>query len=138
MNLILDLIKWCFNVDEIRTTTVISRAIDGTALATFDEGGPLRSWALKSTNSGVQGAFVVNTIAMKFSSSKPHAMAALSGKLDHCLTQDSKDRINQIVKDILAQDGYYGSYETVSKNKIDIVTHKLSEEEIRIFSELVY
>lgn len=135
---LVNILKWCFDVDEARTKHVVSTAIDGTPLTIFYDRTSYRGWSMQNTDEGIYGAMIVASASMKFSSCKTQVMGALSGKLDHCLTQKGKDRINDIVKEILANGGQYSAFEQVAKNKVEIVQNKLTEEEIRLFSELVY
>ena len=138
IKLIIRLIKWCFDVDEVRTKHVISSAIDGTPLTIFYDRTSYRGWSIQNTKEGIYGAMIVASCSMKFSSCKTQAMAALSGKLDHCLTQKDKDSINETVKKILAKGGRYSTFEQVAKNKVEVVERRLTKEEIILFSELVY
>lgn len=132
------LLKWCFDVDEVRTKHVISSAIDGTPLTIFYDRTSYRGWSIQSTDEGIYGSMIVASASMKFSACKSQVMGALSGKLDHCLTQKSKDEINEIVKKILANGGRYSCFEQVAKNKVEIVERRLTKEEIILFTELVY
>lgn len=138
LKLIVSLVKWCFNVDEVRTKHIINKAIDGTPLTIFYDRANGHGWSIQSTDEGIYGAMITASASMKFSSCKPQVMAALSGKLDHCLTQKGKDEINEVVKKILANDGVYNGFEQVAKNKVEVVERKLTKEEIILFSELVY
>lgn len=111
--------NWVWDVDGARTTSVLSTSITGVPLFELSTKG-FGSWRLSQTNAGLQGAHV-SIIITQLGANQEMIKNLLRGEYDHCLSQRQKDSLLEVIRERVAEKGWYMATVRNAQGTLDFV-----------------
>lgn len=98
------LFNWIFDIDEVKTTAVLSRSVSGIPLLTFRSSWS--RWSVTTTDAGIKGSHIAITIT-QLGENVEKIKQVLRREHDDCLSAENYEHLVLKIEQRIADGGYY-------------------------------